>query len=129
MFENPYDVEDNANDAPIRMVLSSFYTRYNGLRLEGLPDGLSDCTKSCKSDCDKCKDRSLPEFPAYIKDGKAYSGEGFTRVHRDTRIITAMQNWMQLKEGWEALPNTQVYDNVECQDNSQTDIDSKFSQN
>ena len=96
LFEAPYDVEDNANDAPIRMVLSSFYIMYNGLKLKGLPDGLSDCEKSCKSDCDKCKQRSLPEFTAYIADGKAYSGEGFTRVHRDAKIIEAMQKWMQL---------------------------------
>ena len=98
LFEAPYDIKDNINEAPIRMILSSFYTKYNGLRLEGWPDGNSDCFKSCKSDCDKCKARSLPKFPAYIEDGTAYSGEGFTRVHRDPRIITAMQNWMQLKE-------------------------------
>ena len=98
LFKEPYDVVDNINDAPIRMILSSFYTKYNGLRLEGLPDGLSDCTKSCKKDCDKCEARSLPEFEAYIEDGTAYSGEGFTRVHRDNQIIAAMQNWMQLEE-------------------------------
>ena len=87
LFEAPYDIKDNLNEAPIRMILSSFYTKYNGLRLEGLPDGNSDCFKSCKSDCDKCKARSLPEFPAYLEDGKAYSGTGFTRVHRDEKII------------------------------------------
>ena len=121
LFEKPYDVADNANDAPIRMILSSFYTTYNGVRLEGLPandapirmilssfyttyngvrleglpDGLSDCEKACESDCDKCKDKSLPEIKAYLPEGTAYSGEGFTRVHRDPEIIAAMQKWME----------------------------------
>jgi alpha-amylase len=96
LFEAPVGVKDNKNDAPIRMVLSSFYTKKGDIRLEGLPDGLSDCTKSCKENCDECKDYSLPEYTAYEKDGKAYSGEGFTRVHRDEQIIAAMQNWMKL---------------------------------
>ena len=96
LFEEPFDVDDNKNDSPIRMILSSFYTKYNDLTLEGLPDGLSDCTKSCKNNCDQCKDKSLPEFQAYKEDGKAYSGEGFTRVHRDEKIIEAMQKWMEL---------------------------------
>ena len=96
LFEAPVGVKDNKNDAPIRMVLSSFYIKKGDIRLEGLPDGLSDCTKSCKENCDECKDYSLPEYTAYEKDGKAYSGEGFTRVHRDEQIIAAMQNWMKL---------------------------------
>ena len=98
LFEAPYDIKDNLNEAPIRMILSSFNTKYNGLRLKGLPDGNSDCYRSCKSDCDMCKDRSLPEFRAYLENGKAYSGIGFTRVHRDEKIIVAMQKWMQLEE-------------------------------
>ena len=78
------------------MILSSFYTTYNGVKKEGLPDGLSDCTRSCKDgDCDKCKEYSLAEFPGYIEDGQAYSGNGFTRVHRDEDIILAMQIWME----------------------------------
>ena len=97
LFKAPYDVEDNKNDAPIRMILSSFYNKKeNGDILVGLPDGNSDCTKSCIEDCDKCKEYSLPEFSAYEENGKAYSGEGFTRVHRDPEIIAAMQNWMEL---------------------------------
>ena len=95
LFEAPYDVADNTKDAPIRMILSSFYTIYNGTRLEGLPDGLSDCTRSCKKDCEKCLERSLPEYPGYIADGEAYSGTGFTRVHRDEFIIDAMQKWLE----------------------------------
>ena len=96
LFQEPFDVEDNKNDSPIRMILSSFYNQYNNVTLEGLPDGLSDCSKSCKNNCDQCKDKSLPEFPAYKEDGKSYSGEGFTRVHRDEKIIEAMQKWMEL---------------------------------
>ena len=129
LFENPYDVADNLKDAPIRMLLSSFYTTYNGVRLEGLPDGLSDCSKSCKDNCDKCKDKSLPEFLAYIKDGKSYSGEGFTRVHRDEKIIAAMQKWMQEgAEEWGELPFPYVYDNVDCIDNEK-DMNTKYASN
>ena len=114
LFENPYDVNNNAVDAPIRMILSSFYTLYNGKRMEGLPDGLSDCNKSCKEDCDKCQENSLPEFEGYKEDGKAYSGEGFTRVHRDERIIAAMQKWMETKDEWTELPEPEVNPNVDC---------------
>ena len=129
LFEAPYDVVNNFQDAPIRMILSSFYTRINGKRLEGLPDGLSDCSKSCKKDCDKCKDKSLEESQAYIENGKAYSGKGFTRVHRDEKIIAAMQKWVQAKEEWEELPGSQVYDNVDCKNQKETDIDNKFKEN
>ena len=82
------------------MVLSSFYTRYgvDNVRLEGLPDGLSDCKTVCQYDCDECRDKSLPKFVGYDPDGVAYpeSKEGFTRVHRDKEIISAMQKWMDL---------------------------------
>ena len=74
------------------MILSSFY-----MKVAGLPDGKSDCEKTCKKNCDKCKDNSLPYFPAYIENGTAYSGEGFSRVHRDKEIIEAMQYWMELE--------------------------------
>ena len=80
------------------MILSSFYTTYNGVKKEGLPDGLSDCERSCKGekeDCDKCKEYSLAEYPGYLEDGPSYSGSGFTRVHRDEEIIVAMQIWME----------------------------------
>ena len=113
------------------MILSSFYNKKeNGDILVGLPDGNSDCTKSCIEDCDKCKEYSLPEFSAYEENGKAYSGEGFTRVHRDPEIIAAMQYWMELGyDGlWEELPGNQVYENFDCK-NNETDINSKFSQN
>ena len=128
LFENPYDVVNNAVDAPIRMILSSFYTRYDGLLMEGLPDGLSDCSKSCKEDCDKCQGNSLPEFEGYKEDGKAYSGEGFTRVHRDERIIAAMQKWMITTDEWTELTYPYVNPNVNCK-GSEKDIDSQFEYN
>ena len=129
LFQEPYGVVDNIEDAPIRMILSSFYTTYNGVRLEGLPDGLSDCSKSCKDNCDKCEAKSLPEFKAYIEDGPSYSGEGFTRVHRDPEIIIAMQKWLELKkEVWDKLEYPNVHENMECK-NNEKDINSKFAQN
>ena len=94
LFRNPYDVTDNRDDAPIRMILSSFYMKEG---VQGLPDGKSDCEKVCVNNCEKCMKNSLPYFPAYVEDGKAYSGEGFTRVHRDKDIIEAMKYWMELK--------------------------------
>ena len=94
LFEAPYGVENNKDEAPIRMVLSSFYNKQGDVTLVGLPDGLSDCN-SCKENCEQCK-RGIPKIEAYQEDGKAYSGEGFTRVHRDEQIIAAMQNWMNL---------------------------------
>jgi alpha-amylase len=38
LFENPYLVNDNSNDWPIRFILSSYYQTYGDL---GIPDGLS----------------------------------------------------------------------------------------
>ena len=93
LFSEPYGVEDNKNDSPIRMILSSFYMNEG---VAGLPDGKSDCEKNCIKNCDNCKKYSLPYFPGYLEDGKAYSGEGFSRVHRDEEIIKAMQDWMNL---------------------------------
>ena len=94
LFRDPYNVTDNAVDSPIRMILSSFYMDKG---VQGLPDGKSDCKQNCKKNCAKCMKNSLPYFPGYVKDGKAYSGEGFSRVHRDTEIIKAMQYWMELE--------------------------------
>ena len=93
LFEDPYDVANNKDDAPIRMILSSFYMAKG---VQGLPDGKSDCNTNCKNNCEQCKKNSIPYFPAYIENGKAYSGEGFSRVHRDEKIIEAMQKWMEL---------------------------------
>ena len=130
LFEAPYDVVDNVNDAPIRMILSSFYTRINDVRMEGLPDGLSDCKVICKYDCDKCEEHSLPEYPAHIEGNPAYSGKGYTRVHRDQVIINAMQKWMELKEEkWEELPYPQVYENVFCKSAQSKDMRNEFAEN
>ena len=91
LFTNPYNVENNKEDAPIRMILSSFYMKQG---VQGLPDGKSDCEKTCINNCNECMKNSLPYYQAHIENGEAYSGEGFSRVHRDEEIIEAMQKWM-----------------------------------
>lgn len=53
LFESPNGIPDNANDAPIRLVLSSYYFG-NGGNAQGLPDGLSDCSR-CETNCDGCQ--------------------------------------------------------------------------
>ena len=30
--------------------------------MEGLPDGLSDCSRACKDNCDKCQELTFPEI-------------------------------------------------------------------
>ena len=75
------------------MILSSFYMDEG---VAGLPDGKSDCEKNCKNNCDSCMEKSLPYFSGHIENGTSYSGEGFSRVHRDKDIIKAMQDWMEL---------------------------------
>ena len=91
LFENPEGATDNDNDYPIRMVLSSYYFE-NGVK--AIPDGQSDC-KLCKTTCETCKSRSY--IKAYDPNGKAYSGSGYTRVHRDPTIIAAMRKWMHIQ--------------------------------
>jgi alpha-amylase len=98
LFESPYGVMNNFVDAPIRMILSSFYIRNNDTRLEGLPDGLSDCMQNCDTNCQDCLNNTMPEMQGYMENGEAYSGSGFTRVHRDKQIIEAMQKWMEKKD-------------------------------
>lgn len=90
LFTNPYDVSDNDNDYPIRMILSSYYFQ-NGVK--SIPDGKSDCSL-CKVTCDGCKSRS--KATAYLPDKKAYEGQDYTRVHRDEQIIAAMRKWMHI---------------------------------
>ena len=91
LFENPEGATDNDNDYPIRMVLSSYYFE-NGVK--AIPDGQSDCSL-CKTTCETCKSRSYVK--AYVEDGQAYSGFGYTRVHRDATIIAAMRKWMHIQ--------------------------------
>ena len=90
LFLSPFNVTDNSIEAPIRMILSSFYMDKD---VVGLPDGKSDC-KNCKGNCGKCK-YSQPSFPGYIDENPPiYSGKGFSRCHRDPGIISAMQKWI-----------------------------------
>ena len=90
LFTDPKGAINNDDDYPIRMVLSSYYF-VNGVK--AIPDGLSDC-KLCKTTCETCKTREYVK--AYEPDGKAYSGVGYTRVHRDKTVINAMRQWMHL---------------------------------
>lgn len=91
LFESPYEVDNNAEDWPIRVVLSSFYLTYSPY---GIPDGLSDC-KVCVHKCDECTN-SVPFIPAYVADECGYDGKGYTKVHRDLKIVNSMRKWMQL---------------------------------
>lgn len=91
LFEDPYDVNDRLTDWPIRILLSSFYHTYGEF---GIPDGWSDCS-TCKFNCDKCT-QSVPYTAAYSADKCAYSGNEYTRVHRDIQIINAMRHWINL---------------------------------
>eukprot|EP00770_Monocercomonoides_exilis_P006776 MONOS_6742.1-p1 / transcript=MONOS_6742.1 / gene=MONOS_6742 / organism=Monocercomonoides_exilis_PA203 / gene_product=alpha amylase / transcript_product=alpha amylase / location=Mono_scaffold00218:31152-32927(+) / protein_length=592 / sequence_SO=supercontig / SO=protein_coding / is_pseudo=false len=90
LFLDPYEVRDNDNDWPIRMVLSSYYFD-NGVA--SIPDGQSDC-RQCKVTCDGCKTKTYTK--AYNPNARPYSGKGYTYVHRDTEIIAAMRQWMHL---------------------------------
>ncbi|KAK2955665.1 putative Pancreatic alpha-amylase [Blattamonas nauphoetae] len=90
LFQDPYEVNDNDNEYPIRLVLSSYYF-LNGVK--SIPDGQSDCSL-CKVTCETCKSRSYA--PAYVAGAKAYEGGDYTRVHRDAEIIAAMRAWMKM---------------------------------
>ena len=86
LFSNPNGVSNNDNDWPIRFILSSYYHTYGP---NGIPDGLSTCD-ICEVTCNSCKE-SVPFMPAYVPNECAYKGKGYTRVHRDIRIINAMR--------------------------------------
>lgn len=91
LFENPNGANDNDNDYPIRLILSSYYWQGDSA---GVPDGLSDCDK-CTSECDNC--RTTTTWPAYDADSCGYD-ETYTRPHRDIDIVNAMRTWMHLDE-------------------------------
>ena len=91
LFSNPNGCQDNMNDFPIRVVLSSFYWP-NGT-VQGIPDGKSDC-KLCTVNCAQC--RSVPFHSAFDPNSTGYDDVSYTRVHRDASIIGAMRKWMQL---------------------------------
>jgi alpha-amylase len=91
LFSSPNGASDNANEYPIRLILSSFYWPDG---VEGIPDGLSDC-KLCKTQCDGCK--GVTYAAAFDADSTGYDGPAspYTRPHRDKDIITAMQQWLK----------------------------------
>ena len=91
LFNNPPGVGNNDDDYPIRMVLSSYYFEND---IMSIPDGYSDCSMYCKETCSGCKGRA--KIQAYQENAQAYSGSGYTYVHRDNEIIQAMRKWMHL---------------------------------
>jgi alpha-amylase len=90
LFENPYGVNNNADEWPIRPILSSYWFT-NGVM--SIPDGKSDCSL-CTVTCEGCK--SMPYKPAFDPSACGYSQDGYTRVHRDKAIVLAMRKWMEL---------------------------------
>jgi len=101
LFQSPKGIPDNSNDAPIRLVLSSYYFG-NGGTAQGLPDGLSDCSR-CAVNCGGCS--GMAKANAYDANSKGYDKLVYTRVHRDQSIVNAMRNWL----GLSALNETQLY--------------------
>jgi alpha-amylase len=91
LFENPNGVSNNAEDWPIRFILSRYYHTYGAL---GIPDGLSDCSL-CKVTCNSCRE-SIPYIKAAVPGQCAYKGNGYTKTHRDIPVINAMRKWMGL---------------------------------
>lgn len=91
LFQNPNGVGNNDNDWPIRFILSSYYFTHGS---SGVPDGKSKCSM-CTVTCESCRE-DVPYLPAYVAGECAYAGTGYTRVHRDIRIINAMRSWMKL---------------------------------
>jgi hypothetical protein len=93
LFSSPNGVKDNNEDYPIRSVLSSFY--WGKGDVQGIPDGLSDCSL-CTASCDGCK--GIPYKKAFDAKSTGYDkGDGeYTRVHRDRSIVNAMRAWVGL---------------------------------
>jgi len=89
LFQSPNGANDNDNDFPIRVVLSSFYWQDGSM---GIPDGLSDCSK-CVVNCEGCKGTTY--IKAYDSASKGYD-KTYTRVHRDAKIVDAMKTWMHI---------------------------------
>jgi alpha-amylase len=120
LFQNPYGAQDNDNDYPIRMVLSSFYFDI-AQQPYGLPDGWSDCSH-CTVQCNTCQNsmnytkaydvrgglagvsqlphvlvRSLYRVAVCMQpNAQSYVGSVYTYVHRDAGIVAAMQSWMHI---------------------------------
>jgi len=90
LFENPNGARDNANDYPIRLVLSSYYWQGSSA---GVPDALSDCSL-CTKGCDGCKTTTYSA--AYDPTSCGYDTPVYTRTHRDLTVVNAMRGWMGL---------------------------------
>ena len=89
LFDSPNGVEDNSNDYPIRLVLSSYYWEGDSA---GVPDGYSNCDY-CISECDSCKNMNTTS--AYKADSCGYDTD-YTRTHRNIDIVNSMRGWMGL---------------------------------
>jgi alpha-amylase len=95
LFDNPFDVLNNAEEWPIRIILSSYYLKNNST---GIPDGLSDCNLCKSNNCsNECTD-SVSQIDASNLNECAYEGDGFTKTHRDIKIINSMRRWMGLSQ-------------------------------
>ena len=94
LFEAPSGASDNANDYPIRVILSSFFWPTDAATdddgVQGIPDGQSDCSR-CQINCDSCQ--SVKYSKAFDATSLGYD-KTYTRVHRDGAIVGAMQKWM-----------------------------------
>jgi alpha-amylase len=89
LFNSPNGANDNNNDYPIRLVLSSYYWQGSSV---GVPDGLSTCDK-CTLSCSSC--RTTEYWAAYSEASCGYDAT-YTRPHRDLDIVNSMRNWLHL---------------------------------
>ena len=109
LFDNPFDVFNNAEEWPIRIILSSYYLKNFSF---GIPDGLSDCSQCKSHNCSiECKE-SAPYIDASMPNECAYEGDGYTKTHRDLKIINSMRRWMGLSQITSG--NTQLGLNDRC---------------
>ena len=90
LFKDPKGVGDNKVNYPIRLILSSYYFTNS---VQGIPDGKSDCSK-CTVTCESCQNMGYAK--AFVEDAPSYGKSDYTRVHRDSAIIQAMADWMNL---------------------------------
>ena len=96
LFYSPNGANDNDNDYPIRMILSSYWLP-DDANDYGVPDGKSNCDV-CSIDCSTCNPAQSMNFTAAYRQGaSAYDTQGrFTRTHRFLGTINAMRWWMHL---------------------------------
>ena len=82
-------------DWRIKLVLSSYQFAASGGN--GYPDGLSDCSLYTGSiNPGACL--GVPKDTAFVANSCGYTMKagGYTRVHRDLRIVNAMRSWVGL---------------------------------